>query len=142
MAGETLQFKTELKQLLNLIVHSLYSHKEIFLRELISNASDAIDTVRFEGLTKPELLEGDEDWKHRIYGVRANASCKSHAELDEATELDDGNPEEFGQDYVALQRRLKNLKVVGGCCGTDHRHIDEVCRSLEINRRDSDQRVA
>src|SRR5262249_59678271 len=57
MSTETLQFKTELKQLLHLIVHSLYSHKEIFLRELISNASDALDTLRFEGLTKPELKD-------------------------------------------------------------------------------------
>lgn len=88
------------------------------------------------------VLEGDEDWKHRIFGVRANASCKSHAELDEATELDDGNPEEFGQDYVELRSKLKNLKVVGGCCGTDHRHIDEVCRSLNIDNADSGQRVA
>jgi molecular chaperone HtpG len=66
MSAETLQFKTELKQLLHLIIHSLYSHKEIFLRELISNASDAIDTLRFEGLTRPELLEGNEDWKIKI----------------------------------------------------------------------------
>jgi molecular chaperone HtpG len=66
MSAETLQFKTELKQLLHLIVHSLYSHKEIFLRELISNASDAIDTVRFQSLTRPELLEGNDDWKIRI----------------------------------------------------------------------------
>ena len=51
MNTETLQFKTELKQILHIIVHSLYSHKDIFLRELISNASDAIDTVRFESLT-------------------------------------------------------------------------------------------
>src|SRR5262249_14105907 len=55
MSAETLQFKTELKQILDIIIHSLYSHKEIFLRELISNASDAIDTLRFEALTKPEL---------------------------------------------------------------------------------------
>src|SRR5207302_6543090 len=66
MSTETLQFKTELKQLLHLIVHSLYSHKDIFLRELISNASDAIDTIRFQALTKPELSEGDSDWKIRI----------------------------------------------------------------------------
>jgi molecular chaperone HtpG len=66
MSAETLQFKTELKQLLHLIVHSLYSHPEIFLRELISNASDAIDTIRFEGLTKPELVEGNEDWKIKL----------------------------------------------------------------------------
>jgi molecular chaperone HtpG len=66
MSSEILQFKTELKQILHIIVHSLYSHKDIFLRELISNASDAIDTVRFQALTKPELLEGDSDWKIKI----------------------------------------------------------------------------
>src|SRR5438034_10240507 len=55
MSTETLQFKTELKQLLHLIIHSLYSHKDIFLRELISNASDAIDTLRFQALTHEEL---------------------------------------------------------------------------------------
>jgi len=63
MSAETLAFKTELKQLLHLIIHSLYSHKDIFLRELISNASDAIDAARFEGLTKPELLEGNDNWR-------------------------------------------------------------------------------
>jgi molecular chaperone HtpG len=66
MSTETLQFKTELKQLLHLIVHSLYSHKDIFLRELISNGSDAIDTVRFQALTRPELGEQNEDWKIKI----------------------------------------------------------------------------
>ena len=77
------------------------------------------------------VLEGDQRWMQRIYGVRANASCKSHAELDEATELDDGNPHEFGQDYVALRGKLNNLRVVGGCCGTDHRHIEQVCHALK-----------
>src|SRR5437660_12727071 len=66
MSTETLAFKTELKQVLDIIIHSLYSHKEIFLRELISNASDAIDTLRFQSLTKPELLEGAGDWKIKI----------------------------------------------------------------------------
>jgi molecular chaperone HtpG len=66
MSAETLQFKTELKQLLHLIVHSLYSHKDIFLRELISNASDAIDRIRFQGLTQPELLEDNADWKIKL----------------------------------------------------------------------------
>jgi molecular chaperone HtpG len=66
MSAETLQFKTELKQILDIIIHSLYSHKEIFLRELISNASDAIDTLRFQSLTQPELAEGDTDWKIKI----------------------------------------------------------------------------
>src|SRR5947209_6029728 len=66
MSSETLQFKTELKQLLHLIIHSLYSHKDIFLRELISNASDAIDRVRFQSLTNAELLEGNSDWKIKL----------------------------------------------------------------------------
>src|SRR6201982_1208533 len=55
MTVETRPFKTELKQLLHIIIHSLYSHKDIFLRELVSNASDAIDKVRFESLSRPEL---------------------------------------------------------------------------------------
>src|SRR5204863_436866 len=66
MSQETLQFKTELKQLLHLIIHSLYSHKDIFLRELISNASDAIDRVRFQSLTRHELLEDNAEWKIKI----------------------------------------------------------------------------
>ena len=66
MNPQTLQFKTELKQVLDIIIHSLYSHKDIFLRELISNATDAIHTLRFQGLTQPELLEGNEDWKIKI----------------------------------------------------------------------------
>src|SRR5437868_6156201 len=66
MNAETMQFKTELKQLLHLIIHSLYSHKDIFLRELISNASDAIDTARFQSLTQPDLMEGDTEWKIKI----------------------------------------------------------------------------
>ena len=63
MAQETMQFKTELEQLLHLITHSLYSHREVFLRELISNACDAIDKIRFQGLTNPDCLEDNTDWK-------------------------------------------------------------------------------
>jgi molecular chaperone HtpG len=66
MSAETCQFKTELKQILDIIIHSLYSHKDIFLRELISNASDALDTLRFQSLTRPELLEGNSDWKIKL----------------------------------------------------------------------------
>ncbi|EEG09294.1 molecular chaperone HtpG [Pseudogulbenkiania ferrooxidans] len=63
---ETLGFQTEVKQLLHLMIHSLYSNKEIFLRELISNASDASDKLRFEAIAKPELLEDDAELKIRV----------------------------------------------------------------------------
>src|SRR5215217_7745816 len=69
-----MEFRTELKQLLDLIIHSLYTKKEVFLRELVSNAADAIDKLRFESLTNPDLLKADADgggaggadWKIRI----------------------------------------------------------------------------
>jgi len=70
-------------------------------------------------------LQG-ERWLQRIVGVRANSSRKSHAELDASTELDDGNPVELGQEYRELKTRLTNLSVYGGCCGTDHRHVDQI----------------
>lgn len=61
-----LEFKSELKQILNLITHSLYSHKEVFLRELISNASDAIDKIRFDSVSNDALLENNKEWKIKI----------------------------------------------------------------------------
>jgi homocysteine S-methyltransferase len=75
-------------------------------------------------------LHPDEPWTDRIRGVRANASRMSHAELNDAPELDAGNPIEFGRDYVRLRtEKLTRLNVVGGCCGTDHRHIEQLALS-------------
>jgi S-methylmethionine-dependent homocysteine/selenocysteine methylase len=71
-------------------------------------------------------LEQGDGWRERVRGLRANASTKSHAELDEATELDDGDPADLGARYAALRERLPQLCVLGGCCGTDHRHIEEI----------------
>ena len=71
------------------------------------------------------LAEG-EGWLKRIHGLRANASRMSHAELNEATELDAGNATELGREYADLKRRLGHLNVMGGCCGTDHRHIEQI----------------
>jgi homocysteine S-methyltransferase len=68
-------------------------------------------------------LAAGESWVNRLRGLRANASRKSHIELDEAGELDDGNPAELGSQYRALRARLPQLVVLGGCCGTDQRHI-------------------
>ena len=55
-----------------------------------------------------------------------DASTKSHAELDEATELDEGDPADLGARYAALRATLPQLNVLGGCCGTDHRHVAEI----------------
>ena len=61
--------------------------------------------------------------------MRANASRCSHAELDNATELDDGDPIEFGRQYQRHPLPLKRMNVLGGCCGTDHRHIEQIAMS-------------
>jgi homocysteine S-methyltransferase len=77
----------------------------------------------------PELESGDE-WVGRIGGVRANASRRSHAELDEADDLDSGDPEEMGREYAALAPSLPDLRVLGGCCGTDRRHLARICAEV------------
>jgi homocysteine S-methyltransferase len=69
------------------------------------------------------VLDADADWASRFRCLRANASTMSHDELDEAAELDSGNPTELGSQYADLRRRLTNLTVLGGCCGTDARHV-------------------
>ena len=73
------------------------------------------------------VLAEDGDWVKRVRGIRANASKRSHAELDEAKDLDDGDPIELGRQYRQLRRRLPQLTVLGGCCGTDHRHVEQIC---------------
>ena len=77
-----------------------------------------------------DALRRNAGWVSRIGGVRANASRLSHAELDEAVELDQGDPAEFGQLHEELARLLPELRVVGGCCGTDHRHVESAARHL------------
>jgi homocysteine S-methyltransferase len=76
-----------------------------------------------------DVVAGDGRWRERIRGLRANASTKSHAELDEATELDEGDPADLGARYAGLRERLPELNVLGGCCGTDHRHVGEICEA-------------
>ncbi|MEM8958283.1 MAG: homocysteine S-methyltransferase family protein [Pseudomonadota bacterium] len=69
------------------------------------------------------VLDPGANWPKRIRGLRANASRLSHAELDASDVLHDGDPEELARDYAALAPLLPNLRVFGGCCGTDHRHV-------------------
>ena len=75
------------------------------------------------------LLESDAPWVRRIRGLRANASRRSHAELNESTTLDEGNPTELGQEIRTLRTRRPHLAILGGCCGTDARHIAAICKA-------------
>ncbi len=79
------------------------------------------------------VLTAGGSWLERIRGLRANASCQSHAELNDSSELDCGNPAELAMQYAQLKKKLTRLNVLGGCCGTDHRHVEqiaEVCLPL------------
>ena len=75
-------------------------------------------------------IDTDGAWVKRIRGIRANASRRSHAELDEAPDLDDGNPEEFGHQHAAIRARHPQITVLGGCCGSDHRHVEHICGAI------------
>jgi homocysteine S-methyltransferase len=71
----------------------------------------------------------DGEWTSRIRGLRANASRKSHAELDEAETLDTGDPADLAARYADLRAKLPQLELLGGCCGTDHRHIAAIAEA-------------
>jgi S-methylmethionine-dependent homocysteine/selenocysteine methylase len=75
------------------------------------------------------ILESGSPWIKRLRGVRANASRRSHAELDNAPELDTGDLQELGEQYANLLGRFPHINVLGGCCGTDHRHIEAISRA-------------
>jgi homocysteine S-methyltransferase len=74
-----------------------------------------------------DALPAQGAFRERIRGLRANASTKSHAELDDSDALDAGDPASLAAQYVALRHSLPNLNVIGGCCGTDHRHVAAIC---------------
>jgi len=76
-----------------------------------------------------DALTADAPWLQRLGGIRANASRLSHAELDNATELDPGDAVELGALYRQLRDTVPGLTVLGGCCGTDHRHIEQICKA-------------
>ena len=78
-----------------------------------------------------DAFETGERWIKRLRGLRANASTRSHAELDQATDLDAGDPVALGQQYADLRRKLRHVTVLGGCCGTDFRHVEQICFACE-----------
>lgn len=74
-------------------------------------------------------LAAGEPWMKRILGIKANASTKSHAELDESETLDAGDPIDLGRRYRELTRSFPGVRILGGCCGTDHRHVAAICEA-------------
>src|SRR5271169_756377 len=145
MTAQKMEFKTEVKQLLDLMIHSLYSHKEVFLRELISNASDAIDKARFESLTNPSILEEEGEWKIRLavdkvagtltisdngigmtrdeaveeLGTIAHSGTKEFLKTLQSKEIK-GNPEligQFGVGFYSCFMVANKVTVVSGKAG-------------------------
>jgi homocysteine S-methyltransferase len=82
-----------------------------------------------------DVLATDEPWVKRLRGLRANASTRSHAELDAAPDLDAGDPVALGRQYRDLRRRLPQVTILGGCCGTDHRHVEQICFACTAEER-------
>jgi homocysteine S-methyltransferase len=77
------------------------------------------------------VLDPAAPWARRIGGIRSNASALSHAELDEMVELDEGDPDDLARRYVAMRDQLPSLHVIGGCCGTDHRHVAAIAAAWQ-----------
>ena len=109
--------------------------------DTLETAIDAVDEATQNGPTYymincahpthfSHLFTSDSNCLLRVKGLRGNASCLSHAKLDESDELDEGNPEQFGRELSKLRTSSPHITVLGGCCGTDHRHIEEICRYL------------
>jgi S-methylmethionine-dependent homocysteine/selenocysteine methylase len=78
-----------------------------------------------------DSLAAGSTWMKRLRGLRANASKRSHAELDSMTDLDVGDQAELGRQYAALRRQFRHINVLGGCCGTDHRHVEQISLACE-----------
>jgi homocysteine S-methyltransferase len=111
------------------------------LREAIErtdNATDASPIYYMVNCAHPthfdQALKNGEDWVKRIVGIRANSSTKSHQELDESTELDIGDPSDLARRYRALRQDYPDMRILGGCCGTDHRHITAICEACAPKR--------
>ena len=107
------------------------------LKDAINSVDDATDAAPIYYMINcshpthfDHLFAKDEAWLSRIRGVRGNASCLSHQELDESEVLHDGDPHEFGEQLNQLKSKLPSLSVLGGCCGTDTRHIEAICRNM------------
>ncbi len=106
------------------------------LKDAIKKVDEATDNgpayymINCAHPTHFNFIFDDENWVKRIRGIRANASCKSHAELNNSDTLEYGNPVELGLQNAELAKKFKHINVFGGCCGTNHRHVEEICKAV------------
>ena len=96
----------------------------------VASRKSGVDNATRESTDSAWSANSGSSWTDRIRGIRANASCRSHAELDEAEDLDEGNPMELGAQYRDLRARLKNLSVLGGCCGSTPAHVAAIAAAV------------
>jgi homocysteine S-methyltransferase len=104
----------------------------------VDEATDSFPAYYMINCAHPDHFTGalpDAPWARRVRGIRANASRRSHADLDAAPELDRGDPQELAGQYRELAERLPWLNVFGGCCGSDLRHVSEIARALPVTPR-------
>lgn len=102
--------------------------------KFVDNATDNYASYFMVNCAHPDHFTqvlSDEPWMDRLKGIVANASRCSHAELDEAEELDDGNPEELGNQLAEIHKTYPNINILGGCCGTDMRHMACIARTAK-----------
>jgi S-methylmethionine-dependent homocysteine/selenocysteine methylase len=102
--------------------------------DIVTNKGPAYYMINCAHPTHFQAVLANEPWTRRIGGLRANASKRSHQELNDSPDLDAGNPVELGAEYRELVRRHPQINVLGGCCGTDHRHIECIalaCREVK-----------
>jgi S-methylmethionine-dependent homocysteine/selenocysteine methylase len=107
--------------------------------EAVDAATDAYPLYYMINCAHPshfdDVVAGDGAWLKRIGGIRANASKMSHQQLDESETLDAGDPADLGRRYRQLTRQMPQLRVLGGCCGTDHRHVAAICEACFADNR-------
>lgn len=102
----------------------------------VDTATDGYASYFMINCAHPDHFNGvlrNEPWIYRLKGIVANASRCSHAELDEAEELDDGDPEELGQQLAAINKQYAHINILGGCCGTDTRHMAQIAQHASEN---------
>ena len=110
-------------------IANICEQKTVKPRGLAPAEAFCLFVPRFRRIHFEHIIAERGQWLERLRGLRANASQRSHADLNEAPDLDVGNPIELGKQYARLKKRLPHLNVMRGCCGTDHRYVEQIAEA-------------